>query len=162
FLWASVAWLTPALMTPDLCVAACAYVATAILMRIHRGLGTWPGYFLLGAVLGLGFLAKAFMFLVGWAFLACALFAAQSVSRALLPTEASAAIFLLIAAPQILALSHVKGRWTFSDSGRLNYAWFVDRIPAMYWEGGPPPAGTPLHPPRQLVDHPRVFEFVSP
>ena len=52
---------------------------------------------------------------------------------------------------------------SFGETGRLNYAWFVNHLePA--WQGweGEGNHGTPEHPPRVLVQHPRVLEFASP
>jgi hypothetical protein len=75
----------------------------------------------------------------------------------------STLIFLCTSAPLIWALSRQKGRFTFSDTGRLNYAWSITRhITLRNWHGEVPGSGTPVHPTRQLLLHPPVFEFDGP
>jgi len=73
FLWASYFWLGPTWVTPDLCVAALVYLATALLLRIRRGKGSWLVFAGLGVLLGLGYLAKAAMFPLSFVFLFSAL-----------------------------------------------------------------------------------------
>lgn len=66
-------------------------------------------------------------------------------------------------APWVLAISHKTGHWTIGESGRLNYAWEVRGMTrSTHWQGGPQADGTPLHPTRQLMDRPAVFEFGEP
>jgi hypothetical protein len=58
--------------------------------------------------------------------------------------------------PFICALSISKGRLTVGDSGRLNYGWEVNGLErSTHWQGG-------LHPTRQILTSPRVFEFATP
>ena len=55
------------------------------------------------------------------------------------------ACFCLLAAPLVLSLSHEKHRFTFGDSGKLNYAWFVGGIPDLLrMERAARGNGTPL------------------
>ena len=76
---------------------------------------------------------------------------------------ASAIVFLCVAAPLILLLSMQKGRFTFGDSGRVNYAWNVSpRTQTRNWQGREAKSGTPVHPTRQLLMHPPLFEFDGP
>ena len=163
FLWATTMWLRPSLITPDLCVAAFCFLDTAILLRISRGRGTWPVYLLLGVTLGLAYAAKAFMFLLAWVFLACSVWAAKSKRQALPRAVAATLLFLIVAAPEILALSRTKGRWTFGDTGPLNYAWYVDRLGKPYYRSGDPTrAGILLHPVRRILQQPAISEFGEP
>jgi len=71
--------------------------------------------------------------------------------------------FLCTAAPLVLILSRQKGRLTFGDSGKLNYAWAVSpRTFHRNWQGEIPESGIPLHPTRQVLRRPPVFEFDGP
>jgi len=75
----------------------------------------------------------------------------------------AALVFLGASAPLVLSLSRQKGRFTFGDSGKLNYAWEVS--PQTFWrnwQGETPGSGTPAHPTRQLLQSPPVFEFDGP
>ena len=75
----------------------------------------------------------------------------------------AALVFLGAAAPLIVMLSAQKGRLTFGDSGKLNYAWAVSpRTFWRNWQGSEPGSGTPVHPTRQVLQDPPVFEFAGP
>jgi hypothetical protein len=167
FLWASYFWLGPAWVTPDLCVAALTFLATALLLRIRRGRGNWLVFASLGALLGFGYLAKAAMFPLSFVFLFSAfrLDRASGVSfrtgtvRTLLATG----VFAAFALPLILSLSAQKGRPTFGDSAALSYAMYVNRAPLwVHWHGRPPGTGIPAHPMRKLSSDPAVYEFAHP
>jgi hypothetical protein len=68
----------------------------------------------------------------------------------------AALILAFMIGPFICALSISKGRLTVGDSGRLNYGWEVNGIErSTHWQGG-------LHPTRQILTSPRVFEFATP
>jgi len=167
FLWAGCFWLGPIWVTPDLCVALLVYLATALLFRIRDGRGNWLVFAAFGALLGLGYLAKAAMFPLAFVFLFSAFClnrsAGASILTAALRTLLAAAMFAGIALPFVLALSAAKGRPTFGDSGRINYAEFVNRATrSVHWQGEPAGTGTPLHASRKIFSDPDVFEFSSP
>jgi hypothetical protein len=167
FLWAGCFWLGPVWVTPDLCVAALMYLATALLFRIRGGRGSWLVFAGLGVLLGLGYLAKAAMFPLAFVFLLSAFclsrIAGSSFLAAALRTLVATVVFAGIALPFILELSAAKGRPTFGDSGRINYAEFVNRATRfVHWQGEPAGTGTPLHPSRKIFSDPDVFEFSSP
>jgi hypothetical protein len=167
FLWASCFWLGPAAVTPDLCVAVVVYLASALLFRIGRGRGSWIVFAGLGALLGLGYLAKAAMFPVSFVFL----FSAFCLSRrggvsfrgAALRTLLATGVFVIFALPLIVSLSAVKGRVTFGDAGRINYAEYVNHATRwVHWQGEPAGTGGPAHPTQKISSEPAVFEFASP
>jgi hypothetical protein len=167
FLWASYYWLGPAWVTPDLCVAALVYLATALLFRIRRGHGNWLMLAGLGALLGLGYLAKAAMFPVSFAFLFSAFcmgrMTGDSFRAAALYTMLAVGVFAGFALPQTISLSAQKGRATFGDAAALNYAMYVDHATLwVHWEGEPPGTGKPLHPIRKILADPPVYEFAHP
>ena len=167
FLWAGCFWLGPVWVTPDLCVAALVYLATALLFRIRGGRGNWLVFAGLGVLLGLEYLAKAAMFPLAFIFLLSAFclsrIAGSSFLAAALRTLIATVVFVGIALPFVLALSAAKGRPTFGDSGRINYAEFVNRATrSVHWQGEPAGTGTPLHASRKIFSDPNVFEFSSP
>jgi len=167
FLWASYFWLGAAVVTPDLCVAALVFHATAVLLRIRRGRGNWLVFGVLGALLGLGYLAKAAMFPLSFVFL----FSAFRLSRragssfrvATVRIVLAAGVFALFALPLVISLSAQKGRPTFGDSGALNYAMYINGAPRwVHWHGQPPGTGVPVHPMRELSSDPSLYEFAQP
>jgi hypothetical protein len=167
FLWASYFWLGPAWVTPDLCVAALVFLATALLLRLRRGRGNWLAFAGLGALLGLGYLAKAAMFPLSFVFLLSAfqLDRARGVSfrTAAVRTLLATGVFAAISLPLVLALSAQKGRPTFGDSAALNYAMYINGAPRwVHWHGQPPGTGVPAHPMRRLSSDPAVYEFAHP
>ena len=171
FVWSALYWHRFWLQAPDLVVAAVVFVAAALLLRIRRRVVTWLSFAALGVVLGLGYLAKTAMFPLAFIFLGLAAVAAAAAGdrrRAIPRSLVAVGGFLLIAGPLVVALSLSKGRLTVGDTGRLNYAWFVSQMrPVPDWRDWPlwSPGGefgTAVHGPRQLFDHPRVYEFASP
>ncbi len=167
FLWASYFWLGLAWVTPDLCVAVLVYLVTALLLRIRRGRGNWLEFAGLGALLGLGYLAKAAMFPLAFVFLLSAFclgcIAGASFRTSALRTLLASAVFAGFALPLVLALSATKGRLTFGDSGRIAYTEYIDgATKIVHWQGEPLGAGKPAHPTRKIFSDPEVFEFASP
>jgi len=72
------------------------------------------------------------------------------------------AVFIAIVGPYVWALSQAKGRFTWSDTGRLNLAFLMYHVPHANWQGQPDGSGRPVHPTRQLSMHPAIFEFATP
>jgi hypothetical protein len=149
-------------MTPDLAVVACVCFTAGILLRLRPG-DKFRRFALLGFTLALGYWTKAILFPLGFVTLATAYWWRRSCpgwGRRLL---VASLVFLCISSPLIILLSHQKGRFTFGDSGKLNYAWYVSpRTFWRNWQGDVPGSGIPVHPTRQLFPHPSVFEFDGP
>ena len=148
---------------PDLIVLAVSLLATGLLIRMKRGVASWAAYVALGAALATGYLAKAVMFPLAFVFLFCSLFAAGSWKRSAPRTAIALVTFLLLASPWMLTLSKAKGRFTVGDTGRLNYAFYInDLVRHPYWHGEIPALGTPTHGGRRLNDIPPVEEVSGP
>jgi hypothetical protein len=162
FMWSSLNVISLSFVTPDMCVAAFVYVSAALLLRIRRGSPTWPTFVLLGVVLGLAYLAKAAIFPLAFIFLGLSAFSVGDFRRAGPRVLVALLVFLAVAGPFIAALSIAKGRVTFSDSAKLNYAWYVSGTQYRYWQGEPPSTGRPSHPVRKLFDEPAIYEFGTP
>lgn len=173
-IWASVALVEVSYGAGDMCVEALVFVAAGLLLRMRLGVATWRTFAALGAILGVGYLAKAAMFPLAFVFVPVAVLCTPGRPGRPAIRNAIAAVlaFVAVAGPHVLLISHSKGRFTFGDSGKLNYAWHVSLCAGAtpcsqsgyqrHWQGGPPLGGTPAHPTRQLFDHPPVYEFASP
>ncbi len=163
FLWVGLFGVNLVNTTPDQMVAAMVYLACSLLLDIHTGRAGWPSYALLGLVLGVGYLAKAAMFPIGFLFLlACIPWTTAARFRALPTVSLGLAVFLATCAPFVMALSWSKGRLTFGDSGRINYAEEISGVRRVsHWQGGPQGCGTPVHATTPIREHPEVFAFDS-
>ena len=166
FLWSTQFWLSPAMVNPDIIVAGLAWLATALLLRIYRGQGTWLLFPSLGLLLGVGYLAKAALFPLSLVFLASGflLFATTKASyaKALAGSALALVVFLALASPLVIPLSRDKHRATFGDAGRLNYARYVGGAPILHWQGEPEGTGIPAHPTRRVFTDPPMYEFAQP
>lgn len=162
FVWTTATMLPANLVTPDLLASGVMYAAIGLLLRMARGPATAGTAVLFGASLGVGYLAKAVLFPLGILFLGMLWAARRRSQDRWRQLGISAAVFALTAGPYVTALSLDKGRFTFSDVGRLNYAWHVNGLPSLHWQGGPQGQGTPLHPTRRIFDDPAIYEFDGP
>lgn len=162
FLWSSLSLITVQEDSPDMLVAALVYLASGILLRIRMGFANWLTFALLGAVLGVGYLAKTFMVPVAFTFLGITIFSSSNLRRVVPRVLIALVFFLLVGSPFIAALSIAKGCLTFGDSADLNYSFHVNGIPFAHWQGEPPGNGTPKHPTRKIYDAPAIYEFGTP
>jgi hypothetical protein len=162
FLWVALEVETPWDMTPDLAVMACVCLTAGMLLRLRRGDKLWK-FAVFGMVLGIGYWTKSILLPLGFVTLAAGYWWRRSSPGWGRRMLVAGLVFLCTAAPWILLLSHQKGRFTFGDSGKLNYAWYVSpRTFWRNWQGEVPGSGIPVHPTRQLLRHPAVFEFDGP
>lgn len=159
FLWTSLQLIGVSETNPDMLVAAFFYLACGLLIKVRRGAAGWQATLCIGLVLGLGYLTKSIMFPISLICLATLFIVGRSRPWRSVSTVVA---FLALAGPFIVALSVEKGRLTFGESGRYNYAVHVDHVPRTHWQGETPGSGTPLHASRQIFDQPATFEFGSP
>jgi hypothetical protein len=142
-------------------IAAFVYLLGMLLLRIRAGSANWLTFGFLGAVCGLGYLTKAVFFPLTLLILTVALLAGGNLRMTASRIVFSLLVFALLAGPYVLALSSAKRRLTFGDTGRLNYAWYVNGTALRHWQGSPG-TGTPLHPTRRLFERPATYEFATP
>lgn len=155
FLWLTLGFLS--LPGPDMCVAMMVYFVAGLMVRI-KNTGQTKYFVWLGIVLAVGYFAKAVLFPMAFVFLGV-LLVAQVPPR---KVAWSAIIFLALAAPLVVLLSHSKHHFTFSESGPITLVWSNWNVPVRNWQGQPAGNGTPLHPTRQIHENPAVFEFNGP
>jgi hypothetical protein len=160
FIWTSNHLAAPWQVTPDMMLAAIVFLSAALVVRLRRT-PTMRAALALGVTLGLGYAVKTPMFVLAPVFLLCAALVLAS-RRRWAGCAIAVAGYLVVAAPFVGAISADKDRFTYGDSGRINLAWDVNGVPRGFWDGGPEGFGTPLHPPRRILDEPRVYEFARP
>jgi len=162
FLWVALEVETPFEVTPDLAVMACVCLAAGMLLRLRQRAALWK-FVLFGLILGLGYWTKTIFFPLGFVILGAGYWWKRSIPGWGRGMAVAALVFLCTSAPLIFLLSHQKGRFTFGDSGKMNYAWYVSpRTFWRNWQGEVPDSGTPVHPTRQLLRRPPLFEFDGP
>jgi hypothetical protein len=164
FIWLTVGSII-GVLGADLGVATVALFVAGLLVRIKTSNAVPTGkslYIWLGVALGLGYLTKAVMFPMALVFLGITLFLRPFNWRNVSNVGLALLICAGIAAPQIIVLSRVKERVTFSDSGKLTFAWSNYNLPICNWQGQPAGSGIPLHPTRMVYAHPQMFEFNGP
>jgi hypothetical protein len=163
FIWSSLTLITIRDVTPDMCVAAFVYLASGILLRIRRGSTSWITFSFLGLVLGIGYLAKTPMLPLAFVYLGVSVLSLRNIRKAALGGLSSLLMFILVAGPFVLLLSATKGRLTFGDSAKLNYALDIAGVSLRHWQGiWPPGIGMPQHATRKIYEVPTVYEFGSP
>jgi hypothetical protein len=175
FSFASFSWfayysIRVSLTTPDMLVAAVVLLVAAMGCRVSRSDAGVRHFIQLGVCLGLGIYVKAALFPLAFAFiflLFISLARASAVTRVRLLSHlvVTTATCIIVALPLIAFMSAEAGRFTAGDTGKLAYLWSVDEFKpnAVGWTGGTPPQyGTPTHPPRKLMDNPKVLEFATP
>ncbi len=163
FIWSSLELISLRVLAPDLLVAGFVYLASGMLLRIRRGDSRYLTFAVFGLVLGFGYLAKAPMFVLAFVFMTMSLVASGNIRKMVPRVLVALLVFLSLSAPFIAAISLTKGRLTFGDSARLNYAWYVNGVPRFaHWQGSDPEKGHPSHPTRKISTSPAIYEFASP
>jgi len=153
---------------PDALLQACLLFALAALMN-HLATTYLRYAALMGIALGFAYLTKSFAFVFT---LLCIfvlivfrwIWQKHAPSRIAAAALLAGACFAIVAGPYIGALSHQKGRLDFSDSGSLNYAWYVGGTEKMHLQNDEPNLfGTSevhlKHPEKVLMQDPLVVSY---
>ena len=162
FIWATLTQIEIWSVTPDMLMAALLFVAAGLLLRTRAGDVRWSTFAALGLVLGLGYLSKSIMFPISLALLGVALISAENLRQSASRVLGALTIFLAITLPFIYLISVKAGHITFGEAGTITYLRHVNGIPFSHWQGIPPGNGSPMHPSRQVLDHPPIYEFGAP
>jgi hypothetical protein len=139
-------------------VTAFVYLAAGLLLRLRRE-HRLLNFVAFGFTLGIGYWAKAIMFPISLVFLAVSILKVPRWKQ----NVCSVLAFAVVAAPLVLTLSLQRGRFTFGDSGLLNYSAMVSpggRV--INWQGDPVASGVPKHATRQISVNPPMYEFNGP
>lgn len=160
FIWSSIDLIQVSTVTPDMSISGFVYLVFGLLLRIQRGLDGWLTFIMLGLVLGLSYLAKVIMFPLSFVFLLVSLFLTGNIRKTVPRSLAAIVMFLMISTPLIIALSVSKGRFTYGESGKLNYALYVSGV--TFWIHGPTPASDgsmPKYSTKKIFDNPPIYAF---
>lgn len=163
-LYAGLVWISIWNVTPDQIVVTVMYLVAAMLLRMNRSLAGWGTYALFGALLGVGYLNKAALLPLGLVSLGASVFLAPrgNLASRIFRSMLTAAVFAVVAAPLVIALSLSKERLTSGETGKIAYAEVVDDVRRDGFWTGEGNVGTPKHAVRKAFEHPDVFEFATP
>ncbi len=162
FIWTSLGLIEIWSVTPDMLMATFVFLAAGLIARIRSGDDSLRLFPILGLILGLGYLAKTFMFSVALVFLVLAWLIQKWTWTALSRTLLAVAVFLLMSLPYIAVISQAKGKLTIGESGTVTYLRHVVGIPYPHWQGDPEHNIVPTHPSRVIHQSPPVYEFGEP
>ena len=112
---------------PDFYLSAATFLAFACLLRLQDDPSDRAAALQLGAVLAFGALTKSFFFPFGAVVLATLALVVWRRGYRMRLSEA-AAVFILLTVPWVVALSLSLGKPSTGETGRLNYAWYVNDI----------------------------------
>jgi 4-amino-4-deoxy-L-arabinose transferase-like glycosyltransferase len=162
FLSTSLLVVSLVLTTPDIWVCALTYLAAGLVLRIYLSRGNWFYFGALGLVLGCAYLTKSFYFPLSFVFLGVAWLATGNLRKNSPQAILALVVFMAVAGPFVLALSLAKHRFTFGDTGKLAYVMMVGDVAQPQFWHGESGTGAPVHPTRQILDIPRIYEFGAP
>lgn len=149
--------------TPDMLTQGLVYLSAAYALRLFLPDASWKYSAALGVSLGVGYLSKAALFPVGLILLGILFLKAPKDRLGRRHAVIALACFGVVVVPLVMSLSQEKHRFTFGDSGKLNYAYHVGDLPQHAgWIGQNPENGTPAHAPRVLSRWPLMLEFRTP
>ncbi|MDR7523065.1 MAG: hypothetical protein QN168_11430 [Armatimonadota bacterium] len=165
FVWGCVVSIRVSHVGPHVALAGLTFLVTGLLLRLRMHPDEWRSWAALGFALGLTYLARtsALAFVAvffGFALLRLPAGWLRARMTALRPLLALG-VFALVAGVYAVPLLAVKRQFPGSDLVRLNYAWYVNGVPILHWQGDPP-YGRPVHPTRVLFERPTVYEFDGP
>jgi hypothetical protein len=169
FVWVALGYLLFAVnflwsvdvVNPDILVAVLVFAIATSLFNLDHGAQVFRDglakYAFLGLLLAVGYYAKAI--LLYFAIFVSAVIVSKALrSRHILGPVVTVAVFAALVLPFVLILSRAMGHVTANDSGRLNYAWFVDGPETKTWmKDSNGDAPIPFYPGPILFTAPRVF-----
>ncbi len=163
FLWASISGISLRTLRPDMLMSGFLYLSVGILLRMQGSPARWNRYLVLGAVLGIGFLAKAPMLPIGIVILAASLFVVEKWRPAVKMTAAAFVLMMVIGSLYFIPLSRARGHFTLGESSTFNYLVHVDLVrPGWYLQDPGLGRGSFAHPPQQIFSSPPAYAFALP
>jgi hypothetical protein len=153
---------TAIVVSPDLLLACGAFLSGGLFFQIMRGTDSRRPYIALGIVIAIGYLAKSLMLPAGIILLAVLAVPATPAVRHRRRLALAGLVMLVLSAPQIALVSLHVGHVSISETGRLNYLWWVNGIRQFEGWTGTPGGDVPVHGPRTILAKPKVLEFAQP
>ena len=148
--------------TPDMLLSTIVYSSAGLILKIKLSGATSLRFWLLGLLLGVGFLTKAVMLPLATVFLMAAVLSNLRQRLLLFYLLAALVAFAGVVSPYVYELSREKGHFTTGEAAKLNYAWHENGAPFTHWQGEIAHLGKAEHPTRKLFSSPLIYEFARP
>lgn len=160
FLWSCIGQVTLKSLRPDMLMDGLLLLAAGIVVRILCGAPTWPNFLGLGVVLGVAYLAKAPMLVIGMILLA---FTLVQWRQTLVKAVAAGVLLLAIGSLYYVPLSKQLGHFSLGESSSYNYLFHVNHAsPSWYLNDIGSGKGKFLRAPARIYDNPPAYEFHYP
>lgn len=154
--------ILPFAVTPDILLSGTIFAAAGCFFWILRELDRRRAYLALGTALALGYYAKSIMIPAAICLLGILVVVVCRTRARFRNALFAAGVMLLLCAPQIAAVSAKVGHLSISETGRLNYLWWVENMQQFQGWTGTPDGPMPTHGPRRILSDPEVLEFGTP
>lgn len=165
FIMAMLKFTTIWMITPDLLLSFFIFLISGLSLKIVRTNFQIKDLCFLGIILGISYLVKTVMFALAFVYILSFFFTGKDFKKVLKKQLLIISCFLLVSSPYIFLISKQKEKFTFGDSGKLNYIWQVNDVTAFYmvhWQGGEGIVGNPIHTTRKILKSPDIYEFSGP
>jgi uncharacterized membrane protein len=160
FLWSAIEHISLIMPRADMLLSGFIYVSAGLLLRMKDQPARWKSYLVLGAVLGIGILAKEAMLPIGLLMLLATFFLVENWRPALKMAPAAAALMFCIGCLYFVPLSIERGHFTLGEAGRSVYTVNVDQAtPHWYLQSIGSAKGSFLHPPQKIFSNPPAYAF---
>lgn len=127
FLFSALNWVRPRLMAPEMAVLVLVMLSMVVIVSIRENPKPYGKFVLLGILSGITYFFKTFFFPFSVIFIGCAAVAVGSVRKAAPRALVAVIVMLAVSAPLLTALSVKLGRFSYGESGTLNYAKYVSK-----------------------------------
>jgi hypothetical protein len=156
--------------TPDMALAALVFLATGLLIDLRQFERSSLRYAVLGAILGVAYLTKGVMFPLFFVFLVSTVFARGGLKKPDFRALATLAGFFVVSMPFVGALSHVRGHFTFGETGKVAYIHEVihadehktESVNRLTGVDGKQDSNEIQHAPQKLTDDPPAYIYKTP
>jgi hypothetical protein len=156
--------------TPDMALAALVFLATGCLIDLRQFERSALRYAILGAILGVAYLTKGVMFPLFFVFLVSTAFARGGLKKPDVRALATLAGFLIVSMPFVGAISHVRGHFTFGETGKVAYIHEVihadehktESVERLTRDSGKHSNNDARHSPQKISDSPPAYIYVTP
>ena len=149
-IWALIRLIGATTVTPDALLAVWTFLAAADLCDAATGVPSKVRDRRFAVVLAVGYWTKAVFLPVGIVCIAAYLIVTERASRRAVLRNV-ALPFLIIVVPLVAIQSWTQGRPSFGETGRLNYRWYVARMPHAPLTVEGPEASARRHAPATVV-----------
>jgi len=163
FLWGAISQISLIFLRADMLMSGFLYLAVAMLCGMWRAPARWSRFMALGAVLGIGYLAKAPMLPIGILILAASLLMVENWRPALKMVLASGALMLVVGSLYFVPLSFERKHLSLGESSTFNYVVFVNGVgPHWYLQNLGSARGAFLRTPEKILSEPPAYWFAIP